>query len=118
MPVTLGQNLFEVAELESMTAEVRLNATDLGQISVGDVVSVRSDASGVASFHGKISRIEPRATVIDNSAVFIADVVIRDPSLRLRPGMKASAQITAGWRTLGWLLFERPYRWIANQWIW
>jgi biotin carboxyl carrier protein len=118
MPVTLGQNLFEVAELESMTAEVRLNATDLGQIRVGDVVSVRSDASGLASFHGKISRIEPRATVIENSAVFIADVVIRDPSLKLRPGMKASAQITAGWRTLGWLLFERPYRWIANQWIW
>ena len=46
MPVTLGQSLFEVAELESMVAEVRLKATDLGQINVGDEVSVRSDASG------------------------------------------------------------------------
>ncbi len=118
MPLTLGQSLFEVAELESMTAEVRLLASDLSQINVGDEVSVRSDASGVATFRGKISRIEPRATIIDDSAVFIADVVIRDPDMQLRPGMKASAQINAGWRTLGWYLFNRPYRWIANQWIW
>ncbi len=118
MPLTLGQSLFEVAELESMTAELRLHSSDLAQINVGDEVSVRSDASGIATFRGKISRIEPRATVIDDAAVFVADVVIHDPELQLRPGMKASAQINAGWRTLGWYLFNRPYRWIANQWIW
>ena len=118
MPLTMGQSLFEVAELESMTAEVRLLASDLAQISVGDEVSVRSDASGIASFRGKISRIEPRATVIDDAAVFVADVVIHDPDLQLRPGMKAKAQITAGWRSIGWYLFNRPTQWIANQWIW
>lgn len=118
MPVTLGQSLFEVADLESMTAEVRLNAYDLEQINVGDEVSVRSDASGGETFRGRISRIEPRATIVDDAAVFIADVVIRDPERMLRPGMKANAQITAGWKPIGWLLFIRPYRWIANQWIW
>lgn len=118
MPLTLGQSLFEVAELESMTAEVRLLASDLAQINVGDEVSVRSDASGIATFRGKISRIEPRATVIDDAAVFVADVIILDPDLQLRPGMKATAQINAGWRTVGWFLFHRPFRWIANQWIW
>ena len=101
-----------------MTAEVRLLSSDLAQINVGDEVSIRSDASGIATFRGKISRIEPRATVIDDAAVFVADVVIRDPELQLRPGMKATAQIKAGWRSLGWYLFNRPYRWIANQWIW
>lgn len=118
MPLTLGQSLFEVAELESMTAEVRLLASDLAQINVGDEVSIRSDASGVATFRGKISRIEPRATVIDDAAVFVADVIIHDRELQLRPGMKATAQINAGWKSLGWYLFNRPYRWIANQWIW
>jgi len=118
MPVTLGQSLFEVAELETMTAEVRLNAYDLEQIDVGDEVSVRSDGSGGETFRGRISRIEPRATILDDTAVFIADVVIRDPQLMLRPGMKATAQVTAGWKPIGWLLFIRPYRWIANQWIW
>ena len=118
MPLTLGQSLFEVAELESMTAEVQLLASDLAQINVGDEVSIRSDASGIASFRGKISRIEPRATVIDDAAVFVADVVIHDPKLQLRPGMKAKAQIEAGCRSIGWYLFNRPYTWIANQWIW
>ncbi len=118
MPLTLGQSLFEVAELKSMTAEVRLLSSDLAQINVGDEVGVRSDASGISTFRGKISRIEPRASVIDDEAVFIADVVIHDPELQLRPGMKAKAQIHAGWKSLGWYLFNRPYRWIANQWIW
>ena len=101
-----------------MTAELRLRSSDLAEINVGDEVSVRSDASGIATFRGKISRIEPRATVIEEAAVFVADVVIHDPDRQLRPGMKASAQINAGWRTLGWYLFNRPFRWIANQWIW
>ena len=118
MPLTLGQSLFEVAELESMTAEVRLLASDLTQINVGDEVSIRSDASGIDSFRGKISRIEPRATVIEDAAIFVADVVIRDPNLKLRPGMKARAQIQAGWRSIGWYLFNRPTQWLANQWIW
>ncbi|MFN7737345.1 MAG: efflux RND transporter periplasmic adaptor subunit [Pirellula sp.] len=118
MPVNLGQNLFEVAELGLMTAEVRLSAYDLEQISVGDSVTVRSDATGFQAFHGKILRIDPRATVIDNEAVFVADVLIRDSEAGLRPGMKASARIGAGWRTLGWLLFHRPVQWLSQQWVW
>lgn len=118
MPVNLGQNLFEVAELGLMTAEVRLSAYDLEQISVGDTVTVRSDATGFRAFHGKILRIDPRATVIENEAVFVADVLIRDSESGLRPGMKASARIGAGWRTLGWLLFHRPVQWLSQQWVW
>ena len=118
MPVNLGQNLFEVAELGLMTAEVRLTAYDLEQISVSDTVTVRSDATGFRAFHGKILRIDPRATVIENEAVFVADVLIRDSESGLRPGMKASARIGAGWRTLGWLLFHRPVQWLSQQWVW
>ncbi|MCE3015614.1 MAG: efflux RND transporter periplasmic adaptor subunit [Pirellula sp.] len=118
MPVTLGQNLFEIAEMESMTVEVHLNAHDLGQIKVGDKVSVRSDATGGTTFQGSIGRIEPRASIIDQQTIFIADVIIEDSNMQLRPGMKATAQIEAGWRSIGWLLFSKPYRWLANQWIW
>lgn len=118
MPVTLGQNLFEVAELETMTAEVHLTATDLGNIHVGDEVSIRADSSGGTTFTGKISRIEPRAKVIDDEAIFSADVTIEDSKRQLRPGMKGTAQIDAGWKSIGWLLFSRPYRWLANQWVW
>jgi hypothetical protein len=118
MPVTLGQNLFEIAEMESMTVEVHLNALDLGQIKVGDKVAVRSDATGGKSFQGSIGRIEPRASIIDQETIFIADVIIEDSNMQLRPGMKATAQIEAGWRSIGWLLFSKPYRWLANQWIW
>jgi multidrug efflux pump subunit AcrA (membrane-fusion protein) len=118
MPVTMGQNLFEIAELSSLVAEVHLSAEDLGQIRVGDKVSVRADSSGTERFSGSISRIEPRASVSDEGVFFIADVMIQDAEQRLRPGMKASAVVDAGWKRIGSILFSRPYRWLSNQWIW
>jgi hypothetical protein len=118
MPVTMGQNLFEIAELSSLVAEVHLSAEDLGQIRVGDTISVRADSAGTERFHGSISRIEPRASTSDEGVYFIADVMIHDDAQRLRPGMKAHAVVNAGWKRIGWLLFSRPYRWLANQWIW
>lgn len=118
MPVTVGQNLFEIAELSSLVAEVHLSAEDLGEIRVGDKVSVRADSSGTDRFTGIISRIEPRASVTDEGVFFVADVLIQDSAQRLRPGMKATAVVDAGWKRIGWLLFARPYRWLSNQWIW
>lgn len=118
MPVSLGQNLFEIAELTSMVAELHLHAEDLGQIQVGDLVSIRADSAGTLRFNGSIGRIEPRASVSDEGVYFIADTSIHDPEQLLRPGMKATARINAGWRRIGWLLFSRPYRWLSNQWIW
>jgi hypothetical protein len=118
MPVTMGQNLFEIAELSSLVAEVHLNAEDLGQIRVGDTISVRADSAGTERFSGNISRIEPRASISDEGVFFVADVMIQDAEQRLRPGMKATAVVDAGWKSIGWLLFSRPYRWLANQWVW
>ncbi len=118
MPVTMGQNLFEIAELSSLVAEVHLSAEDLGQIRVGDTISVRADSAGTERFHGSISRIEPRASISDEGVFFVADVMIHDDEQRLRPGMKANAVVNAGWKRIGWLLFSRPYRWLANQWVW
>ena len=118
MPVTMGQNLFEIAELSSLVAEVHLSAEDLGQIRVGDSISVRADSAGTERFTGTISRIEPRASISDEGVFFIADVMIQDAEQRLRPGMKANAVVDAGWKRIGWLLFSRPYRWLANQWVW
>ncbi len=85
MPVTVGQNLFEIAELSSLVAEVHLSAEDLGEIRVGDKVSVRADSSGTDRFTGIISRIEPRASVTDEGVFFVADVLIQDSAQRLRP---------------------------------
>lgn len=117
-PVEIGQNLFEIAELDSMVAEVHLDANDLGVIQLNDAVSIRSDASGIHTFRGSISRIEPREKTDGGKAYFIADVIVDDPQRELRPGMKASANISAGWKSISWILFSRPLRWVANQWIW
>jgi len=36
----------------------------------------------------------------------------------LRPGMKGSVRLSAGSRTIGWLLFHRPYVWLMKKLAW
>jgi hypothetical protein len=36
----------------------------------------------------------------------------------LRPGMRGSARLSAGWHSLGWMIFNRPYVWFMKKLAW
>jgi putative IMPACT (imprinted ancient) family translation regulator len=117
-PVSRGDSLFEVAPLERMTVEAHLRTEDLGQIHPGDRVSVHVDAAPHSVWTGEIARIDPRAKIVEDKVVFVAEVEIADEAAVLRPGMKGSATIGAGTRSIGWLLFSRPYYWLMKKILW
>jgi Barrel-sandwich domain of CusB or HlyD membrane-fusion len=118
MPVTFGQSLFEVAPLDRMIAEVHLNAEDLTWVHVGSNATLRSETSLTQKWHGTIARMEPQAEVIEDQAVFIGEMEIENTHRLFRPGMKAEVVVNAGNKSLGWVLFRKPYQWLQNQWIW
>ena len=118
MPVTLGQSLFEIADLNDMVGEIRLKSEDLPYVHVGSVATVRTEATGTESFPAPIQRIEPHAELIDDQAIFIADVDLSNSKGLLRPGMKCDAVVDQGYQRAGWILFRKPYRWLMNQAIW
>lgn len=118
MPVTFGQSLFEISPLDRMIAEVRFEAEDLPWVAVGTKATMRSETSLTQSWQGQIARLEPRAEVVDDKAVFIGEMEIGNETQMFRPGMKASVVVNAGSKTLGWILFRKPYQWLHNQMIW
>lgn len=118
MPVTLGQTLFEIAPMDRMTAEIHLKAEDLPWIQVGAASVMRSESTGTKSWTGKLTRLEPHAEIIDDQAVYIAEMEVENDHGLFRPGMKAQAVVDAGNHTIGWLLFHKPYHWLINQWVW
>jgi RND family efflux transporter MFP subunit len=75
-PVTRGDTLFEVAPLDRMTVETHLSTEDLAQIHVGDAATLHVDSQPGQSWRGKLDRIDPRAQVIDEKIVFVAEVEI------------------------------------------
>ena len=117
-PVARGDTLFEIAPLEKMAVQVHLTTEDLGEIEVDSSATVRIDSAYGEAWKGTLSRIDPRATVIDDEVRFVADMEVENRENRLRPGMKGSVRIDAGYKTIGWAIFHRPYRWLMKNLIW
>jgi multidrug efflux pump subunit AcrA (membrane-fusion protein) len=118
MPVSFGQSLFEVAPLDRMIAEMQLNADDLPWIRVGTKAVLRAEIGFGKSWQGTVERLEPRAEIIDEHAVFIAEMEVDNAERLFRPGMRAEVVVNAGTKSIGWILFRKPYRWLQNQWVW
>jgi biotin carboxyl carrier protein len=107
MPVTLGQNLFEVAPLDKMIVELAIPERDIPYAAVGQEVQVRLDAYPGQSLRGTISLIHPRAEEWDTDYVFVGEVVVDNPKEFLRPGMNGIAGIRGARHTLYWNLFHK-----------
>ncbi len=118
MPLSMGQTLFEISDLNSIVARVELRPSDIADVAAGQQVKIKTDMLGWRRFSGPIQRIEPQAAVIESKCVFLADVELDNLDGVLRPGLKADAAIDVGYRTIGWQLFHQPYQWLANLWVW
>ena len=117
-PVSRGDTLFEVAPLDRMTVETHLSTEDLAQIRVGHEATLRVDSHRENVWQGKLERIDPRAKIIDESVVFVAELEIEGGVNELKPGMKGTVTLSSGTRSLGWLLFQRPYQWLLKKLLW
>lgn len=118
VPMTFGQTVFEVSPLNKMVCEVHLKPEDLRWVKVGSKAVLRTESTGSKSWSGTIQRVEPRAEIIDDQAVIIAEMEVDNPEWIFRPGMKGDAVVDTGYHSIGWILFHKPWRWLWNQWIW
>ena len=117
-PLELGQTLFEIAPLEVMVAEVGVPESEADYVKPGMQVQLKFDSFPFQTFSAEIQRIHPRAEVVDDDSVFVAEVVLQNDHSRLRPGMNGDAKVSAGWSLLGWNLFHRPWESVRYWMIW
>ncbi|MGH1428670.1 MAG: efflux RND transporter periplasmic adaptor subunit [Arenicella sp.] len=116
--VKKGEALFEVAPLNKMIAELAVPAEDITHVTAGMPLSISLDALPKKQWDARLNTIQPRATVMDNKNVFLAKVSLEnDQQLQFKPGMQGLASISAGKKTVGWVLlhkaFERISRWFS-----
>jgi hypothetical protein len=118
LPVARGETIFEIASLDRMRLDIQLTTRDLATIQVGHAVTLRVDADHSHTWSAQITRIAPRAKVVDSKVVFIATAEIENPTRSLRPGMNGRVCISAGSKSIGWLLFSQPYEWLLSKLYW
>lgn len=111
-----GKALFEIASLNEVNAEVLIAASDYRHITGTHEVDISLEAMPERSWTSTLSTVQPRAVIVDSDTVFLSRIVLDNPQLLIRPGMRGEASIVKPERALGWVLFHKAYDSIS-MWI-
>jgi len=88
--------LFTVAEdLRQMRLQVNVDEADVGRVKVGQPASFTVSAFPRRRFPAKITRVAYGSTITDNVVTYQTLLDVKNDDLSLRPGMTATATITA-----------------------
>ena len=114
-PVKVGDILFEVAQLESIRAELALPEDQIPDVSVG----LKGELA-TSSYPGKkipfiVDRINPVAEVVNQRNVFKVRVRLLESRDWMRPGMEGIAKITVDRRSYGWIWTRRFVNWVRMK---
>jgi HlyD family secretion protein len=104
-----GSTLMTVADMNVITAEVRVDETDIVNVKIGQSAEVTIDAIPGKTFKGKVTQIGDNA-IIRSTGVstsqstassqeakdFKVVITLENPPDKLRPGLSATAKVTTG----------------------
>ena len=103
----LGSTLMTIADMSVITAEVKIDETDIVNVHLGQSAEVTIDAIPRKTFHGTVSEIgdnaivrssgvstSQSATASEEAKDFKVVVTLADPPKDLRPGLSTTAKIT------------------------
>jgi HlyD family secretion protein len=107
-----GSTLMTLADMSVITAEVKVDETDIVNVKMGQSAEVTIDAIPRKVFHGTVSEIGDNAIVrstgvstsqatstSEEAKDFKVVVTLTDPPADLRPGLSATAKITTATRS-------------------
>jgi HlyD family secretion protein len=108
----LGSTLLTLADMSVITAEVKVDETDIVNVHLGQPAEVTIDAIPKKVFHGTVSEIGDNAIVRSTGVAtsqqsstseeakdFKVVVTLTDPPQDLRPGLSTTAKITTAARS-------------------
>jgi len=86
--------LFTIAQdLTEMQVETNVSEADIGRVSVGQETTFTVDAYPQIVFKGKVTEIRNAPMTIQNVVTYNVVIKVKNPELKLRPGMTANASI-------------------------
>ena len=106
-----GSTLMTLADMSIITAEVKVDETDIVNVAIGQPVAITVDALPGKTFRGHVSQIGDQALLrstgiatsqstvgTEEAKDFKVVVTVDNPSDELRPGFSATAKITTARR--------------------
>jgi HlyD family secretion protein len=92
-----GAKLMKIADVSALTAELKVDEADIGQVSLGQSVDVYPAAYPDTAIHGRVQKIALAPTIEGQARAYKVTVTLDPPgSLNLRSGMSARADVYLG----------------------
>ena len=114
-----GEAFCEQANVDPIIVEVAVPESDIGLVATGQEIWLKANAFPERKFIGKVTRISPQASVEQDERVFIVRGEVENAAQELRTGMLGRAKILTGSRSIGYVLFREPVRWLSKKiWSW
>jgi HlyD family secretion protein len=86
--------LFTIAQdLTEMQVDTNVSEADIGRIAIGQETTFTVDAFPNLTFQGKVTDIRNAPVTVQNVVTYNVVIQVRNPELKLRPGMTANASI-------------------------
>ncbi len=92
-PASSQAALFTVINDSTIELPVQVDETEIGKVKLGQKAEVTLDAIDNKTFTGRVTRISPKAEVVQNIAVFFVTVSLENKDRAMRPGMTGEAEI-------------------------
>ncbi len=113
-PISRGQELFEIAALDTMTVEALVEQEDINFINEEAEAKIHLDSFPGQQWIGKIGRIHPKSEIREGRHVFVIEVAIDNEKGILRPGMRGGVAVVAGKKPFIWTLFRKPWLYLLK----
>jgi len=89
--------LFTIAQdLTEMQVDSSVDEADIGQVRVGEAAEFTVDAYPNSPFHGTVHDVYNEPIIVQNVVTYDAIIRVKNPDLKLKPGMTANITITVG----------------------
>lgn len=109
VPLETGDSLFEIAPLDRLQIEIGIPEDDIRHVQSGMPLQLQLNSMPGTVVDATVERIYPKAELIDDENVFVAEAAVESSGLLLKPGMRGEAEISTGARPLGWNLFHKAW---------
>jgi len=114
-----GDSFAQVVDTSRAIVDVAASEDDAGLLKVGQAAAVKLNSYPARTFHGEVAIVSPKATNLQDSAVFYARVSVPNADGLLRTGMEGRGKIRVGWRPAGYVFFRGPFFWAYSKlWYW
>jgi HlyD family secretion protein len=89
--------LFTIAQdLTEMQVDTSVDEADIGKVQVGQEAVFTVDAYPESPFHGTVHDIYNQPLIVQNVVTYDAIIRVKNPDLKLKPGMTANVTIKVG----------------------